>query len=220
VPAAGPEGFVSTTVARRWDHGLVAGTGTVGAVLQGTPARHVIDLAHEEFFSTVMDHRPAPDLAPALPETRRLLLAHDAAGAAGLVDDRAAARGLTGLIWTDPFAPAASVTIEPQADGTGAFADYRRAGRFESGAVSAGWTTHGEPVEVTVLALRGRDAVAVKITSVGPLTVTHRRPRRRSRSPSAAARRTRSTSTRATATGTTAPRPACRRAARRRARTW
>jgi len=172
VPAAWSEGFVSTTVARRWDHGLVAGTGTVGAVLHGTPARHVIDLAHEEFFCTVMDHRPAPDLAPALPEVRRLLLAHDAAGAAGLVDDRAAACGLTGLIWTDPFAPAASVTIEPQADGTGTFADYQRAGQFESGAVSAGWTTHGEPVEVTVLPLRGRDAVAVKISSVGALTVT------------------------------------------------
>ena len=172
MPVIGPEGFVSTAVARRWDHGLVAGTGTVGAVLHGTPTRHVIDLAHEEFFCTVMDHRPAPDLAPTLPDVRRLLLAHDAAGAAELVDERAAACGLTGLIWTDPFAPAASVTIEPQAGGAGAFSDYRRAGRFESGAVSAGWTARGETVEVTVLPLRRHDAIAVKITSTGALTVT------------------------------------------------
>jgi hypothetical protein len=168
--AAMSDVFVSTTMARRWDQGLVAGTGTIGAVLHGTPARHVIDLAHEEFFFAVMDRRPAPHLAPVLPEVRRLLLEHDAAGAAELVDERARACGMTDLIWTDPFAPAASVTVVPHLDG--APADYRRAGRFDTGEVSVSWRVGNAAIALTVLPLRGRDAIALRITSTAALTCT------------------------------------------------
>ena len=162
--------FVSTTMARRWDQGLVAGTGTVGAVLHGTPARHVIDLTHEEFFFTVMDPRPAPDLAPVLPEVRRLLLDNAAPEAAGLVDERARASGMTDLIWTDPFAPAASLTVVPHLDGPPA--DYRRTGRFDTGELSVSWRTADAAIALAVLPLRGRDTIALRITSTAELTCT------------------------------------------------
>ena len=160
--------FVSTTMARRWDQGLVAGTGTVGAVLHGTPARHVIDLTHEEFFFTVMDRRPAPDLAPVLPEVRRLLLAHAATEAAALVDERARAGGMTDLIWTDPFVPAASVTVDAHLDGTPT--DYRRTGRLDTGEVSVSWRVGDAAIELTLLPLRDHDAIVLRIASTAALT--------------------------------------------------
>jgi alpha-L-fucosidase 2 len=162
--------FVSTTMAPRWDQGVVAGTGSVGAVLHGTPARHVIDLTHEEFFLPVMDPRPAPHLAPVLPEVRALLLDHAAADAARLVDERAQVSGMTDLIWTDPFAPAASVAVVPHLDGQPT--DYRRAGRFDTGEVSVSWRAGDAAIELTVLPLRGRDTIALRITSTAALTCT------------------------------------------------
>jgi alpha-L-fucosidase 2 len=162
--------FVSTTVARRWDQGLVAGTGTVGAVLHGTPSRHVIDVTHEEFFFTVMDRRPAPDLTPVLPEVRRLLLDNAATDAAALVDERGLACGMTDLIWTDPFVPASSVAVVPHLDGVPT--NYRRTGRFDTGEVSVSWRTADAAVELTVLPLRGRDAIALRITSTVEMTCT------------------------------------------------
>ena len=164
------DSFVSTTMARRWDQGLVAGTGTVGAVLHGTPARHVIDLTHEEFFFAVMDPRPAPDLAPVLPEVRRLLLDNAATDAATLVDERAEACGMTDLIWTDPFVPAASVAVVPHVDGVAT--GYRRTGRFDTGEVSVSWRAAEAAIELTVLPLRERDAIALRITSTAELTCT------------------------------------------------
>lgn len=40
--------FWSPSVAHDWEHGLVAGTGTIGAVLSGDPTLHTIHVCHEE----------------------------------------------------------------------------------------------------------------------------------------------------------------------------
>ena len=52
-------GFSSLSMAGRWDAGIVAGTGSAGAVLHGAPARHVVDFSHEEFFGELNDRPPA-----------------------------------------------------------------------------------------------------------------------------------------------------------------
>ncbi|MBA4866743.1 hypothetical protein H1V43_36710 [Streptomyces sp. PSKA54] len=51
---------MSRSVAGRWDAGIIAGTGSGGAVLHGEPARHVIDFPHEEFFGESTTGRPHP----------------------------------------------------------------------------------------------------------------------------------------------------------------
>jgi hypothetical protein len=173
--AAGPSDFVSTTMARRWDEGLVAGTGTVGAVLHGTPDRHVIDVTHEEFFFATMDDRPAPALAAVLPTVQQLMLDGNAAAAAARVDQRAAECGFTDLIWTDPFAPAASVTVVPSVAGTST--NYLRTSRFDTGEVSAQWDVHGgcyptPSLRLSILPLRVHDTIVVRIESRVSLTVT------------------------------------------------
>ena len=58
--------FWSSTPAHKWDQGVVAGSGVIGAVVHGSPLRHTITWAHEEFFLPVNSRRPAPDLVPAL----------------------------------------------------------------------------------------------------------------------------------------------------------
>jgi alpha-L-fucosidase 2 len=170
-PPDGPRGFVSRSMARRWDDGLVAGTGTIGAVLHGTPACHVLDVSHEEFFFTIMEDRAAPRLATALPEARRLLLDADADGAAALLDTCAVEDGFTNLIWTDPFVPAASVTVVPQL--TGAATGYRRTGDFETGEVAVEWdVADAGSIRLSALPLRVHHVIVLKISATVPVAMT------------------------------------------------
>ncbi len=179
--AQGPRGFVSTTIAQRWDEGLVAGTGTIGVALHGTPARHVLDVAHEEFFLNIMEDRPAPALAAVLPDVRRLMLAGETARAAALVDARAAECGYTGLIWTDPFVPAASIIIEPHDAGTAV--DYRRTVDFDTGEICVAWTIADHmpcggaasatgQARVSVVPLRRRGVIVMEFSATTALTMT------------------------------------------------
>lgn len=131
-------GFWSSSIGPDWEHGLVAGTGSLGAVLSGSPARHAIHISHEEFFLPVNSAIPAPCIAPAIAEVRKAALAGDSAAAAELTQRLARGDGYDGsMIWTDPFVPVAELSWSPegQADST----EYRRAGDFSTGRVDAEW---------------------------------------------------------------------------------
>lgn len=162
------EGFSSRSTAEGWDAGLVAGTGRTGAVLHGGPARHVVDLAHEEFFAALHDRPHAPGTADVLPVVRERLLAGDADGAAAAADGAVHASEVGDrLVWTDPLAPAATLTwAPPGGDGPapGEDAGYRRGVDLRSGEASARWRTAHGPAGVAVLPVRADDAFLVRLT--------------------------------------------------------
>jgi hypothetical protein len=180
------EGFSSRSTAERWDSGIVAGTGRTGAVLHGRPDRHVVDLAHEEFFAAVHDRPPAPATAGTLPAVLERLLDGDADGAARLAD-RAVHASEVGdrLVWTDPLAPAATLTWVPRApdasgrpgdDGGGDGRDragYRRGVDLRSGEAWARWRGPDGGGRIDVLPVRAADAFLVRLTGAvdGVLTV-------------------------------------------------
>lgn len=171
------EGFVSWSTADRWDAGLVTGTGRTGAVLHGGPARHVVDLAHEEFFTALHDRPRAPATAGVLPQVRERLLAGDADGAAAAADRAVRASDVGDrLVWTDPLAPAATLVWTPRdgvdggggegraSGGRGEHDGYRREVDLRSGEASVRWRAAHGATGVAVLPVRAADAFLVRLT--------------------------------------------------------
>lgn len=133
-------GFWSSSVAPDWEHGLVAGTGSLGAVLSGTPARHVVHVCHEEFFLPVNSAIAAPRLAEEIGDVRAAILAADTDAAAEITSLAAAKDGYDGqMVWTDPFVPVAALAWAP--DGPAEASTYRRVGDFTTGRVEVEWST-------------------------------------------------------------------------------
>lgn len=148
-----------------WEHGLVAGTGSVGAVLSGTPERHAIHVCHEEFFLPVNAAKRAPRIAPGLADVRAAALAGDTATAAAIADRLAREDGYGGtFIWTDPFTSIAELSWTP--DGAGPAIDYRRTGDFETGRVEVGWSdARGSSTRIALVPDRASNGMAVQLVS-------------------------------------------------------
>ncbi len=158
-------GFWSSSAGLDWEHGLVAGTGSVGAVLSGSPARHSIHVCHEEFFLPVNSAIPAPHIAPGIAAVRDAAIAGDSAAAAELTRDLAREDGYDGsMIWTDPFVPVAEISWTP--DGSIGEADYRRTGDFSTGRVEVEWFNHGgERSGIALIPDRATGAMSIELTS-------------------------------------------------------
>ena len=132
-------GFWSSSIGHDWEHGLIAGTGSIGAVLSGTPERHAIHVCHEEFFLPVNSAKAAPRIAPVIEEVRAAALAGDSRAVAELTDRAAREDGYDGsMIWTDPFVPVGELSWTP--DAAAGHEDYRRSGDFTTGRVGVEWT--------------------------------------------------------------------------------
>lgn len=133
-------GFWSSSAALDWEHGLVAGTGSLGAVLSGTPARHVVHVCHEEFFLPVNSAIAAPRIGREIGDVRAAVLAADTDAAAEITSLAAARDGYNGqMIWTDPFVPVAALSWAP--DVPAEEPSYRRIGDFVTGRVEVEWST-------------------------------------------------------------------------------
>lgn len=158
--------FWSESIASDWQHGLVAGTGTLGAVLYGSPAQHRVQVCHEEHFLRVNATIPAPEMAPRLDELRTASLTDDPARAATIVDEAATASGYDGtLVWTDPFIPVGELTWTPD-DAAFDGRSYRRSGDFRSGRVGARWSSAaGDACEVAVVPDRAAGTLHLELSS-------------------------------------------------------
>jgi alpha-L-fucosidase 2 len=155
----------SHTLADRWDTGIIAGTGVIGAIVHGTPSRHIIALSHERFFLPANSRRPAPDIAGVLTEVRLALAAHDELTAADVIDATLRAQGWDPdeLIWTDPLAPAGEIVWTTPVAET---ADYRRQISLVDGSAAISWAIgDGTRAGLRILAVHGSDEVTLELWS-------------------------------------------------------
>lgn len=160
-PGRSRRGFVSTSPATRWDAGLLVGSGRVGAVLWGDPAEHRISIAHERFFLPTNPRPLPPDLVGARHAARRALLAGDPEAAATLIDD-ASRTGSGELVWTDPLAPCAALTIRVEG-ASSRVADYERSVDFDLGIARVTWRAGVEKVQIETRSPRGSQRVEVAV---------------------------------------------------------
>ena len=155
--------FDTETEAPMWEHGLVVGGGSVGAVIFGPADRQVVSLSHERFFVPTNPSPAAPDIAPVLDELRRAVLAGDTALASRLMAQAAHASGYAdGLVWTDPLGICATLVITS----SGGTVQARRTMDLFHGEVSVRWRDRaGGSNALRMLIPRGEQTVWIGLES-------------------------------------------------------
>ena len=163
-------GFWSSSAGLDWEHGLVAGTGSLGAVLSGSAERHVIHVCHEEFFLPVNSAIPAPRIASGIADVRAAALAGDSEQAAAITSRLALEDGYDGsMVWTDPFVPVAELSWVPEVPPGNV--TYRRSGDFTTGRVEAEWTDSGdERCSISLLPDRATGSMSVELRADRPMS--------------------------------------------------
>ena len=163
-------GMCSLHPADRWEHALVTGNGTLGALVYGDPYRERVVLNHERFNLPRWASPPEPpDIAHALAEIRRLMLAGRYSEAYAHSIEAAREDGWDGLVWTDMYHPGHALCFEVASRGEPL--DYARSLDFETGEIAVTWRDAlGEWVRRT-FASRSDGVVAQLLTppSDGPL---------------------------------------------------
>ncbi|WJL97286.1 hypothetical protein QSU92_07560 [Microbacterium sp. ET2] len=127
-------------------------------MLFGKPGHHQLTLSHERVLLPADPPLPAPRLAPHLAEIRRLIATGRAQDAADLAVAVAAEDGYSGLQWTDPLVPVATIDLCDDSD-AGA-ADYERRVDLLSGEIEIVWTAAARPRLIRAFVSRA-DGIAV-----------------------------------------------------------
>ncbi|MCJ1675525.1 glycoside hydrolase N-terminal domain-containing protein [Rathayibacter sp. VKM Ac-2929] len=160
----------SALTAKTWEEGLLAGTGVVGGILYGDPPRHVVALAHEDFFVPANSRVPAPLLAPALPAVRRALADGDSGTAADLVEKTLREQGWDPdtLIWTDPLGAIAQLEWQPDHTNWSA---YRRDISLINGDAGVSWELpSGARTGLSISTSHGTAGFDVELWSEEPIS--------------------------------------------------
>lgn len=124
--------------ARDWREASPLGNGRLGALVHGRASDERVALNHEALFNWAV-HGELPDLAPILPEVRRLLAEGRFAEAEKLYPDALKAAG--GLGRSGKFFPAFDLRLRCGTDG--AFREYSRELDLENGVSTVRWTDDG-----------------------------------------------------------------------------
>jgi hypothetical protein len=162
-------GFVSSRPGPGWEHGLLSGNGTVGAVVMSQPLDETVIFSHERMFLPERPPMLPPLTAPRLFEIRRLIERKLYQQANQLTFDIS---GQDGFRYPDPFVPAFELGI--RMDGDPNVTDYLRSVDFETGEASVQWAD-ARGVFVRKLFVSRVDGVAaLLVTGPAPGTVNCR----------------------------------------------
>ena len=103
-------GFVSSAPATNWQHGLLTGNGTLGAIVPGNPYDEKIFISHGALFLPNPVNARYVEMASRLPEIRRLCLSGQFSAAANLIDETRKATGYSDS--RDPFIAAFALHVK------------------------------------------------------------------------------------------------------------
>ncbi|MFO8011680.1 MAG: glycoside hydrolase N-terminal domain-containing protein [Phycisphaerae bacterium] len=172
-PLESPErGFLSSTPAKTWEHGLIAGSGTVGANVFGRPLEETIVLTHERLFlPTGKPLMPPPDTGIRLFEIRRLIdrgLYRQATRLAFQLS------GQGGFMYPDPFVPAFDMRItmgSGDASARGPVREYGRSVDFTKGLATVHWADKRGVFERRLFVSRPDGVVVLQMVGEKPGSV-------------------------------------------------
>lgn len=131
------KGFVSWLPASKWEDALLTGNGTMGAMVMGNPFRETIILNHALLYLPNEKPLVPPDMARHRDEINRLSLDGKFKEVAELGVQIWEDEGYGDKKWTDPYVPAANLTIDMPASNV---ENYRRIVNFETAEAIVKWT--------------------------------------------------------------------------------
>ncbi len=162
--ATPPRGFSSWQPAASWEHSLVSGNGTLGALVLGQPHDETIILSHAQLYLPLNPPKPAIDQASRLPEIRQLLLAGKYAEAAAVPVNQREKEGFT--IGNDPFIPAFDLRLTQE---TGNVRRYQRSTNFQTGEATVDWQDANGTFQRRLFVSRPDSVVVLRITGTGKI---------------------------------------------------
>ncbi|MDB5019454.1 MAG: alpha-L-fucosidase, partial [Pedobacter sp.] len=160
-------GFVSWQPAQSWEHGLLSGNGTMGALVNGQPHEETIILTESNLFLPINAPQKAINQASRLAEVRKLLLAGKNEEAAKIPVQQREKEGYK--IGGDPFIPAFQLKIAQQG---GNISRYQRSVNFETGEASVSWKDAEGSFERRVFVSRPDSVIVVSIRGTGKINCT------------------------------------------------
>ena len=122
----------------KWEHAYVTGNGRMGVMVYGGPAAETLVGNHCRLFLPKGNPEKVPDLAPTLPELRKIYREQGPSAGIEFWMDKAQPSGYRKIIPTDPVHPGFFLSIDtPLSDEA---REYVRAVDFATGEVTVGFT--------------------------------------------------------------------------------
>lgn len=159
-------GVRSVVPGKRWEDAFVTGNGRMGALLFGSPAHGTFVANHCRLFLPLGNREIVPDLAPHLPELRRIIREKHYGEAMNFWLGKAKEQGYPGLTWTDKFHP--GVIIEIRQPPEGEIRDYERTQNFATGEVIERWCDRRGEFSRRFFVSRPDNLIALVVTGPVP----------------------------------------------------
>jgi hypothetical protein len=163
-------GSISRVPGQRWEDAFVTGNGRMGAMWFGAPGHETLVANHCRLFLPLGNREIVPDLAPQLPEIRRIFRAKGYYPKNEMIDflrKQGEAQGYTThSIPTDPFHPGLFVNIRQQP--VGAVTDYERTEDFQTGEVCVRWRDDRGRFQRRLFVSRTENLIVLSITGPAP----------------------------------------------------
>jgi alpha-L-fucosidase 2 len=160
-------GFVSWQPAQGWEHGLLSGNGTMGALVNGQPHEETIILTESNLFLPINGPQKPINQASRIGEIKKLLLAGKNEEAAKIPVQIREQEGYK--IGADPFIPAFQLKIGQEG---GNISRYQRAVNFETGEASVSWKDAEGSFERRVFVSRPDSVIVLSIRGTGKINCT------------------------------------------------
>ena len=133
-----PRGVGDVRPAARWQEGLLAGNGTIGALVMGDPFDERVIFTHERLFLPLHEPLPPVDTAKLLPRIRQLIASGEYQAAADLVVQESQDENYGPKRWTDPLIPAFDLLVHT-APPVGTVRGYLRTVDYTTGVATIRW---------------------------------------------------------------------------------
>jgi len=156
---AHPErGFISSLPAENWEHGLLTGNGTTGAIITGNPFDETITLSHESLYLPYEITEEYMEMASYLQEIRELSLSGKFVEAAGMVPKIREEQSYFDI--RDPFIAAFNLLIQQPED---SIIRYQRSVDFMTAEASVSVESQQNSFQRSTFASRSHDIVVVRL---------------------------------------------------------
>ncbi|AKD02092.1 glycoside hydrolase N-terminal domain-containing protein [Pontibacter korlensis] len=166
-PFQQPErGFSSWLPAPNWEHALLSGNGTMGAMVMGHPHDETVILNHALLYLPATEPKFPIDQASRLPEIRQLIMEGKYEEAAKIPVEQSLKEGYGGHLWSDPYVPAFDVNLQMAASNV---EKYKRMVDFETGEAKVAWTDGQGTYVRKVFVSRPDSVVVISIKGTGKI---------------------------------------------------
>jgi alpha-L-fucosidase 2 len=160
-------GFVSWQPAQTWEHALISGNGTMGALVMGQPHEETIILSQADLYLPLNEPKQPLNQASRLAEIRKLLLEGKAEAAAAIPMDQRKKDGFN--IGRDPFIPAFDLHVSQEPAN---ISKYQRSVNFETGEAIVSWTDDLGSFDRKLFVSRADSIIVLSITGTGKINTT------------------------------------------------